>query len=414
MTRSAFERVEVFPNADEVASAAAHRLVAALQIDKQTFAVCLTGGSGPQRLYALLAAPPWRDRIPWTRTHWFIGDERFVPASDDRNNMQTARNAFLDQCTSPEFIHPIPTNDTLDGAAQRYQKTLQSCYGAKHLDPARPLFDFVLMGVGPDGHTASLFPTSPDPDPADWVVGVAKANVAPFVPRVSLTIPTLASTLLMLFLASGTEKQAVLTRIAEGENLPAKRAAIAGNALWLIDQAAAPPSLAKSHRHLRAVIVMGVSASGKSTVGELLAKRMDWDFLDGDTLHSPANIEKMKEGRALDDKDRQPWLEAIAGAIANRDNTAPTLVIACSALKRSYRDTLIGDRDEVRLVYLKGEEELIAQRLDERKGHFMNAALLGSQFDALQEPQPDEHAIVADISGPPDTTVDTIVGALAR
>ena len=168
-------------------------------------AICLTGGSSPKQLYQLLATDAYRSRIPWDRVHWFIGDERFVPANDPLNNMGMARRIFLDHCAPASNIHPIPT-DTADPdeAARRYERELQSFYGAEELEPERPLFDLVLMGVGPDGHTASLFPDDPAVEETErWVVGVPQAHVEPFVPRVTLTLPALGSCREMLFEVGG-------------------------------------------------------------------------------------------------------------------------------------------------------------------------------------------------------------------
>ena len=143
--------------------------------------------------------------------HWFIGDERFVPADDPLNNMGMARTIFLDRCAPAANIHPIPTappTRPIPIEAPRFTSSeLKSFYGADELDPARPLFDLVLMGVGPDGHTASLFPGYPALDETErWVVGVPKANVEPFVPRVTLTLPALASCREMLFEVAGAGK----------------------------------------------------------------------------------------------------------------------------------------------------------------------------------------------------------------
>ena len=205
-------------------------------------AICLTGGSSPKRVYALLAQEPYRSRIPWPRVHWFIGDERFVPVSDPRNNMAIARSIFLDRLAPASHIHPILTDvASPDEAAARYEAELKSFYGATTLVPERPLFDLVLMGVGPDGHTASLFPGYPAAgETAHWVVGVPKANVEPFVPRVSLTLPALASCREMLFEAAGAGKRAILTRVFSGENLPASRARSNGETVFLVDAAALP------------------------------------------------------------------------------------------------------------------------------------------------------------------------------
>jgi gluconokinase len=160
------------------------------------------------------------------------------------------------------------------------------------------------------------------------------------------------------------------------------------------------------------VVVMGVSGSGKSTIGARLAQRLEWTFTDGDDLHSDANIAKMHGGVPLTDDDRWPWLDAIAGWIDDTRRSGGHGVVACSALKRRYRDVLIGNRADVRLVYLQGEERTIADRLAGRHGHFMPAALLHSQFEQLDEPTPDEHPIVVPIAGTPDDTVVRIVAAL--
>jgi 6-phosphogluconolactonase len=228
-----------------MAKAAAERVIARIAENPGRVAVCLTGGSSPKKLFQLLATDAWRSRIPWPRVHWFIGDERFVPADDPLNNMGVARASFLDRCAPTANIHPIPTSTAdpadPDRSATLYEQELKSFYGADALDPTRPLFDLVLMGVGPDGHTASLFPGDRALDEtARWVVGVPKANVAPFVPRVTLTLPTLASCREMLFEVAGMEKRAILTRLFAAENLPANRARSTGETVWLMDQAAIP------------------------------------------------------------------------------------------------------------------------------------------------------------------------------
>lgn len=225
-----------------LAEAAAKRVLARIAENGGRVAICLAGGSSPKALYELLATETLRAKIPWQRVHWFIGDERFVPASDSRNNMAMARRIFLDRFAPTSHIHPIPTDaENPDEAAAHYEAELKSFYGSAMLDPARPLFDIVLMGVGPDGHTASLFPGYPAVDEtARWVVGVPQANVEPFVPRVSLTLPTLASCREMLFELSGAGKRAILTRVLSGENLPAARARSNGETVFLVDTAALP------------------------------------------------------------------------------------------------------------------------------------------------------------------------------
>lgn len=225
-----------------LAKAAADRILARMAGNDGEIMMCLTGGSSPRQLYALLATDAYRNQIPWDRVHWFIGDERFVPADDPRNNMGAARRIFLDRCAPAANIHPIPTDlADLDEAARRYASELRSFYVADRLEPGHPLFDLVLMGVGPDGHTASLFPDYPALDETErWVVGIPKANVEPFVPRVTLTLPALNSCHEMLFEVSGSDKRAILTRVLAGENLPANRARSVGETIWLIDRAALP------------------------------------------------------------------------------------------------------------------------------------------------------------------------------
>jgi 6-phosphogluconolactonase len=235
-------RIVAVADATELAKTAAERLIARITFNSDRVAICLTGGSSPRRLYELLATDFYKSRIPWDRIHWFIGDERFVPAGDSFNNMRMARQAFLNRCAPLVNIHPIPTNAANpDEAARRYEAELKSFYGAGNLNAARPLFDVVLMGVGPDGHTASLFPAYPAVDEtARWVVGVPQAHVEPFVPRVTLTLPVLGSCHEMLFEVSGADKRAILARVLADEDLPANRARSARDTVWLCDAAALP------------------------------------------------------------------------------------------------------------------------------------------------------------------------------
>jgi gluconokinase len=160
------------------------------------------------------------------------------------------------------------------------------------------------------------------------------------------------------------------------------------------------------------VVVMGVSGSGKSTIAAMLAHRMHWVYEDGDWFHPRSNIEKMHSGIPLTDEDRWPWLEAIAAWIDATRKAGSHGVIACSALKRAYRNILVDDRPHVRLVHLKGGHDLVARRLAARDGHFMPRSLLESQFAALEEPQPGERAIVVSISPNPREIVETIVKEL--
>jgi 6-phosphogluconolactonase len=225
-----------------LAKAAAERIVTRIAANGDRVAICLAGGSSPKQLYQLLATEAYRSQIPWDRVHWFVGDERFVPATDPLSNIAMMRDAFLDRCAPAANIHPIPTDSAgPDEAAHRYERELKSFYGADELDLARPLFDIVLLGVGPDGHTASLFPGYPAvAETKRWVVEVPKANVEPFVPRVTLTLPALGSCREMLFEASGAGKRAILSRVFAGEDLPANRARSTGETIWLVDTAALP------------------------------------------------------------------------------------------------------------------------------------------------------------------------------
>lgn len=162
------------------------------------------------------------------------------------------------------------------------------------------------------------------------------------------------------------------------------------------------------------VVVMGVSGSGKTTVAGLLAERLGCAFQDGDDLHPRENVEKMKSGTPLTDADRIPWLQAIGRRIDAWRERGETGVVTCSALKRSYRDLIVGDRQNVVLVYLKGPQSLIHERLTARTSHFMPVGLLDSQFATLQEPAPDERAIVVDIGWEPAQIVTGIVERLGE
>jgi carbohydrate kinase (thermoresistant glucokinase family) len=153
------------------------------------------------------------------------------------------------------------------------------------------------------------------------------------------------------------------------------------------------------------VVVMGVSSSGKTTIAAGLAQQEGWLLLEGDSFHPPANIAKMKAGTPLTDADRWPWLRAIAAREDELLAAGQSAVVACSALKRSYRDVLIGQRPETILMYLRGSHALIADRMKSRKHHFMPPELLDSQFATLEEPGPDEHPIIVDIGGPPETVI---------
>jgi gluconokinase len=153
---------------------------------------------------------------------------------------------------------------------------------------------------------------------------------------------------------------------------------------------------------------MGVSGSGKSTIAAALAERLEWTFEDGDRFHPPSNVAKMSAGHPLTDEDRWPWLQAIADEIDRVCEAGGRVVMACSALKRAYRNILVHGRDDIRIVFLDGSQALIADRLARRKGHFMPPGLLDSQFKTLEPPQAAERPFIVSIDAPVAAVVDNI------
>jgi len=167
-----------------------------------------------------------------------------------------------------------------------------------------------------------------------------------------------------------------------------------------------------AHNRPLVLVVMGVSGSGKTTIGKLLAERLGWHYQEGDALHPPGNVAKMSAGMALTDADRTPWLRRIADHIDACRINGGAAVVTCSALKRAYRDVIVGDRPDVGLVHLRGSRDLIGRRLAARKGHFMPTSLLDSQFGTLQAPSAEERAITVDVGGTPAEIVDEILRRL--
>jgi 6-phosphogluconolactonase len=234
---SATERL-VLPDAEALARHAAEFLTTTLAATPGRSAVALSGGSTPKRLYELLATPEFRDRLPWERVHWFWGDERFVPQDNPDSNYRMARLAMLAAVpVPPGHVHAVPVAGLDPGAAAAaYEAELQRFYGATTLDPARPLFDIVLLGLGEDGHTASLFPgTATLGEKRHWAAAVLGAKPEP---RISLTYPALDSAKHIMFLVAGAGKRAVLDRLARGEDLPAGQIRPVGTLHWLLDHAA--------------------------------------------------------------------------------------------------------------------------------------------------------------------------------
>jgi len=172
--------------------------------------------------------------------------------------------------------------------------------------------------------------------------------------------------------------------------------------------------MSSGHSAFRALILMGVSGSGKSTVAGALGQKLGWIVEDADRFHPESNVEKMSAGIPLTDSDRWPWLRAIAAEIERKRSAGTSVIVACSALKRVYRDILVNGHEDTRIVYLRGDKELIAGRLNARRNHFMPPGLLDSQFRTLEEPAADEHPLVVGIDATVDGIADRIVTLLDR
>jgi len=217
----------------------AARFIAARASASKRFGLCLSGGATPKRVYELLGAKDLGAALDWQKLHLFWGDERFVPPDHRDSNFRMAREALIDHVLIPAaHVHPIPTSSASpEEAAGLYEATLQNFYGSKTLDPGRPLFDVTLLGLGEDGHTASLFPGTKALDERDaWVTSIV--GVKP-EPRISLTYPALESSRVILFLVAGTKKRDILSRVlANDMTLPAARLATRGTIRIFADRAA--------------------------------------------------------------------------------------------------------------------------------------------------------------------------------
>jgi 6-phosphogluconolactonase len=235
----AIGRIEVLPDPLALARHVAQWMTVAASAAKGPFRVSLSGGSTPKTLYGLLASDEFRNRFPWQLVSWYWGDERFVPYDHPDSNYRMTREAMLAKApVPPENIHPVPADGTPEDAARRYERTLQEAYGAATFDPARPLFDVTLLGLGPDGHTASLLPGEPVLEERKrWVAAVSHGR--PEI-RITMTYPAIESSRRVAFLVAGREKAAVLRAIrAGGSEVPAARVRPVGELVWFVDRAAA-------------------------------------------------------------------------------------------------------------------------------------------------------------------------------
>ena len=231
----------VFDSAQALAQNVAEWLCERARASDGVFTVCLSGGSTPRLLYERLAEPTYNSRFPWSRAHWFWGDERFVPHNDRDSNYRMAREAFLSRVPCPEDnIHAIPTEGlSPEQAAAAYETTLKKFYGSETLLPHRPLFNVTLLGIGENGHTASLFPGQPAlQETRRWAVATIGANSEP---RITLTYPALNSSRDVAFLATGQGKRDVIARVRSGDTtLPAAMIRPSGRLHWFTDRAATP------------------------------------------------------------------------------------------------------------------------------------------------------------------------------
>jgi 6-phosphogluconolactonase len=240
MTESASAQNRIFEDAEALARGAAEWLFAQALASDRRFAICCSGGSTPKRLYEVLAEPATASRFPWERTHWFWGDERFVPPDHPDSNYRMVREALLSRVAVPTGnVHPVPTAGlSPQEAAVAYEETLKAFYGADTLASTRPLFDVTLLGIGEDGHTASLFPgNSALAEMSRWALAIIGAKSEA---RITLTYPVLDSSRDAVFLVTGAGKREPVARARSGDRaLPAARIRPVGRLHWFTDRAAA-------------------------------------------------------------------------------------------------------------------------------------------------------------------------------
>jgi 6-phosphogluconolactonase len=246
MTEAAARQVRVFPDLEALSVEAAREIVRIARESiaaRGRFSIALSGGNTPKRTHQLLAERH-RGEIDWSKTDVVFGDERFVPHTDPRSNYKMARETLLDPAgVGPERVHPVPTDaPTPRDGANRYERTLRDVFSASG---AWPLIDLVLLGMGPDGHTASLFPASSALGERNrWAIDVdAPTTVQPAVPRITLTLPVLNSARNVLFLVAGQDKRPVLVEILKGAASAARYPAALvapSESVWLVEQIALP------------------------------------------------------------------------------------------------------------------------------------------------------------------------------
>jgi len=231
-------RFEICPTPETLAARAAEWVADRIASTTDLFRIALSGGNTPRLLYERLASQDFRERIEWRRLDLFWGDERFVPHTDERSNYRMVRETLLARApVLIDHVHPIVTDGDPDEAARRYEALLHGIYGAECLSPSPPLFDLVLLGLGADGHTASLFPGSRALDESDrWVAAVYGREV----PRITLTYPSIACSGAIVFLVTGGDKADVVARVQQGDPaLPAARIQAEGEVVWFLDKEAA-------------------------------------------------------------------------------------------------------------------------------------------------------------------------------